>query len=183
MANILIVTGHTYPDLSVGNKEIERLLKENYPDAQVSNLIELYPDFQIDVKAEQEKLLWADVIIIQSPLFWYSMSSLVMRWLEEVFEHGWAYGSKGHALDNKKVILGLTAGSTNEDYAVGGKMGISVQEILKTLEITFDFCRMNLLGSVFTGGMFNTGNATTEQEEELKKLAQQHVNQLISLLD
>ena len=61
----------------------------------------------------------------------YSMTSLIMRWLEEVFEHGWVYGSKEHALGGKKIIVGITVRSTNDDYADGGKMGISVDEILK----------------------------------------------------
>ncbi|MEX5397867.1 hypothetical protein ABPH35_05675 [Streptococcus sp. ZJ93] len=26
--------------------------------------------------------------MLQSPIFWYFMSSLMMRWVEEVFSHG-----------------------------------------------------------------------------------------------
>ena len=183
MKNILIVAGHTYPEFSVGNRAISQLLLEKYPQAQVSDLIKLYPDYQIDIEKEREKLLWADVIIIQSPLFWYSMSSIAMRWLEEVFAHGWAYGSKGHALDGKEIIIGLTAGSTNEDYTPGGKMGISIEEIEKPLRVTFDYCRMNWLGLVFTGGMFNTGNATKEQVLHMETLAKEHFNHIVQLIE
>lgn len=137
MKNILVVTGHTHFEDSVGNKKIISILKERYPDAKFNDLNVLYADYNVDVDKEKEKLLWADIIVIQSPLFWYSMTSLIMRWLEEVFEHGWAYGSKGHALDGKGIIIGITAGSTNEDYAQGGKMGISVDEILKPYKRTY----------------------------------------------
>ncbi|WP_349988768.1 NAD(P)H-dependent oxidoreductase [Streptococcus handemini] len=42
----------------------------------------------MDIEVEKEKLLWADIVILQSPIFWYFMSSLMMRWVEEVFSHG-----------------------------------------------------------------------------------------------
>ena len=181
MKNILIVTGHPYADSSVGNKEIVRHLLERYPSAQHSDLASLYPDYQVDIEAEREKLLWADVIIIQSPLFWYSMTSLIMRWFEEVFTHGWAYGSKGHALDGKQVLIGLTAGGTG--YEAGGEMGITVDDLLKPIQLIFDYCRMDYLGAIFTEGMFNTGNATAEQVVAMKTLAKQHSQDMIDLLD
>ena len=179
MENILVVTGHTHENNSVGNKEIIKLLKTKYSNAKFDNLTKLYPNYKIDIEKEREKLLWADIIIIQSPLFWYSMTSLIMKWLEDVFEHGWAYGSKGHALDEKKVIIGITAGSSIEDYTKGGKMGITVDEIMKPIKLIFKFCRMNYLGDVFTGGMFNTGNSTDEEKRKMQSLAKLHVETMI----
>lgn len=174
--NILIVIGHSQAN-SIANKKIGELLKRKYPDAEVDNLRSLYPNYQIDVVREQEKLRWADVIVIQSPLFWYSMSSLVMRWIEEVFVHGWAYGSKGHALDGKKAIIGITAGSNNEDYQ-NGRAGISIAEITKPIKLIFDYCRMDVAPIVFTGGMFNTGENTTAQVEVIEQAAVKHCQRI-----
>ena len=78
MQKVLLVTGHTYPEFSVANKEIVKELTEAVSGIVVDDLAKLYPDFKIDVKTEQQKLLDADVIIIQSPLFWYSASSLII---------------------------------------------------------------------------------------------------------
>ena len=69
---------------SVANKLIIRGIKERIPSLKEDYLAQLYPDYRIDVKAEQEKLLWADTIIIQVPLFWFAIPSIVMRWIEEV---------------------------------------------------------------------------------------------------
>ena len=183
MKNILIVTGHTHAKDSVGNKEIISILKDKYPNAKFDDLNILYPDYKINIDKEKEKLLWADTIVVQSPLFWYSMTSLIMRWLEEVFEHGWAYGSKGHALDKKDVIIGITAGSTNEDYSDSGKMGITIDEILKPYVLIFDYCRMNYLGAVFTGGMLNIGNSSIEEKTQMELLARKHCEELIKLIE
>ncbi len=88
MKKILIVSGHTDLNNSVANKNILKILKEELSDAEFDILSELYPNYIIDVKKEQEKLLNADIIILQYPMFWYSMPSLLERWMEEVFTHG-----------------------------------------------------------------------------------------------
>ena len=44
-------------------------LKLIYGD-NLSILDELYPDFKIDIKREQEKLEKSDIIVLQFPLFW-----------------------------------------------------------------------------------------------------------------
>ena len=55
MKKILIVSGH--PDLndSFANKTILEETKKLLPEAEFVYLDKLYPDFQIDVKTEQER--------------------------------------------------------------------------------------------------------------------------------
>ena len=60
MKNILIISGHTNLAASVANKTILETLNERLPEAEIVKLDELYPDFKIDVEAEQQKLLRAD---------------------------------------------------------------------------------------------------------------------------
>ena len=69
MKNLLIVSGHPYASQSVGNKRIIETLKEKYPYARFDDLAIHYPDYNIDIEQEKEKLLWADIIVVQSPLF------------------------------------------------------------------------------------------------------------------
>ena len=88
MKNILIVSGHTNLDASVANKKILEVLAERLPEAEIVRLDRLYPDFRIDVAAEQARLLKADVVVLQFPIFWYSAPSLLERWMEETFVHG-----------------------------------------------------------------------------------------------
>src|SRR5690606_23333267 len=44
-----------------------------------------------DVAAEQEKLKWADVILIQFPLWWFSAPAILKGWFDRVLAAGWAY--------------------------------------------------------------------------------------------
>ena len=79
MKNILIVSGH--PDLnnSFANKNILEELNSLLPEAEFAYLDKLYPDFRIDIETEQKRLLRADIIVFQFPLFWYSAPSLLHR--------------------------------------------------------------------------------------------------------
>lgn len=72
MNNVLIISGHTDLATSVANKTILETLARRLPEAEIVKLDELYPDFKINVEAEQQRLLRADIIVLQYPLFWYS---------------------------------------------------------------------------------------------------------------
>ena len=68
MKKILVIVGHPYWKDSVANRAIIEEFKRINPDAEISNITELYPDGNIDVAAEQKKLLDADTIVLQFPI-------------------------------------------------------------------------------------------------------------------
>ncbi len=105
MSNILIVSGHTDLNESVANKTILEEIANKLPKAEVDNLDKLYPDYKIDVKAEQEKLVKADVIVLQFPIFWYSMPSIMSKWMEDTFENGFSHGSTGDKFKSTDNII------------------------------------------------------------------------------
>ncbi|MER0123118.1 hypothetical protein ABPH35_05670 [Streptococcus sp. ZJ93] len=39
MTNILVVTGHTYPEISIGNQQILKKLQQQFPNSKVSDLM------------------------------------------------------------------------------------------------------------------------------------------------
>lgn len=42
---------------------------------------------------------------------------------------------------------------------------------------------MNYLGTVFTGGMFNTGDSTQDEIENMENLADKHCKDLMNLIE
>ncbi|KAF4341884.1 NAD(P)H dehydrogenase (quinone) [Fusarium beomiforme] len=88
-----------------------------------------------DVKIEQEKLLWADAVLIHFPLWWYSMPAILKGWIERVFSMGFAYGL-GEYNDKhfgnrygegpfvgKRAMLVVTIGGRKEHYSARGIAG------------------------------------------------------------
>ena len=43
-----------------------------------------------DVRAEIDKLLWADALILQFPLWWFAMPAILKGWVDRVFAYGFA---------------------------------------------------------------------------------------------
>ncbi|MEB8195619.1 Glutathione-regulated potassium-efflux system ancillary protein kefF [Raoultella terrigena] len=88
-----------------------------------------------DIVAEQEKLLWADTVIFQFPLWWFSMPAIMKGWIDRVYANGFAYGvgeqSDRHwgdrygegTLAGKRAMLVVTTGGWEEHYAPRGING------------------------------------------------------------
>lgn len=62
--------------------EISRATKRAYEDGTLAS----------DVREEQEKLRRADAVVLQFPLWWYSVPSIMKGWIDRVFSKGFAYG-------------------------------------------------------------------------------------------
>jgi len=129
----VLVLAHPNMKESIYNKTlVEALEKQNYKNVIIHDLYKLYPDFNIDIKAEQNLLLNADKIIFETPVYWYNMTPLLKKWMDDVFEHGWAYGHNGTKLHGKKFGWILTAGASEQDYR-------EAQPQLPSLESCFNF--------------------------------------------
>ena len=61
------------------------------PRVQVQDLHSCYPDYAIDVAAEQAALVKAQLVVLLHPIQGYSMPALQKLWLDEVLTYGWAY--------------------------------------------------------------------------------------------
>jgi len=88
-----------------------------------------------DVRAEIEKLLWADAVILQFPLWWFGMPAILKGWVDRVYAYGFAYGVGEHSerrwgdrygegtLVGRRAMLVVTAGGWEEHYAERGING------------------------------------------------------------
>ncbi len=151
MKKILIVSGH--PDLndSFANKTILEETKKLLPEAEFVYLDKLYPDFCINVQAEQECLLRADIIVLQYPLFWYSAPSLLHRWMEQTFTHGFSHGRTGDKLRGKQLVLSFTSGAPEEMYRYDGPQHYPIDDFLPAYKQMANLCGMEWCGYVYSG--------------------------------
>jgi NAD(P)H dehydrogenase (quinone) len=88
-----------------------------------------------DVKAEIEKLLWADMLILQFPLWWFGMPAILKGWVDRVYAYGFAYGVGEHndkhwgdrygegMMAGKRAMLIVTAGGWEDHYSARGING------------------------------------------------------------
>ena len=69
MVKVLIILNHPNYENSFANKIIMENLKSLIPNAEFDHLDKEYPDENINVDAEREKLLKSDVVIFQFPIY------------------------------------------------------------------------------------------------------------------
>jgi NAD(P)H dehydrogenase (quinone) len=94
-----------------------------------------------DVADEQRKLRWADTVIVQFPMWWFSMPAILKGWVERVFAYGFGYGVGEHSerrwgdrygegvLAGKRAMLVVTAGGWASHYEPRGING-SMEDLL-----------------------------------------------------
>jgi glutathione-regulated potassium-efflux system ancillary protein KefF len=182
MKNVLIISGHTDLSASVANKTILDTVHKELPEAEIVRLDSLYPDYKINVEAEQQRLVKADIIVLEFPVFWYSAPSILERWMEETFKHGFSHGSNGNKLKGKKLVLSFTTGAPASMYSHDGAMGYTIDDFLPCFKATCNLCQMEFAGYVYTGGVSYANRTTPELIEQQNKVSVEHAKRLIDLI-
>ncbi|MGL4858524.1 MAG: NAD(P)H-dependent oxidoreductase [Enterobacteriaceae bacterium] len=141
MKKTLIVVAH--PDLSssVVNRSWVEALQQYPQQFTVHDLYARYPDWQIDVVAEQKLLEEHDAVVLQFPFYWFSSPPLLKKWLDDVFLYGWAYGSTGDKLKNKRVGLAISAGISEQDYSGAGRYQFTLEQLLYPFQLTLNYVK------------------------------------------
>lgn len=168
-SNVLMILAHPNIEKSIANKYISNIINELH-HTEIRNLNKLYPDFNIDVKSEQEALLKADVLIFQYPLFWYGVPSLLKEWIDSVFTYGFAFGKGNYKLEGKKIIVSFTTGSSNKDYPED-----VIEKIVFPFKGLASYCKMEYLNTFISheiGGYSEDSiqKSTTNADIHAKKI-------------
>jgi len=162
MNKILMILAHPKMEDSIGNKIISESIV-SLPNIEVRHLIELYPDFKIDVEAEQKALLNADKIIFQYPLYWYNVPAILKEWIDQVFQYGFAFGKDAYLLKDKKMVVSCTIGSGSELYP---------PEILDKIFYPFqglaNYCKLQYEQPIITFNVFDSNNINNTLLNDLK---------------
>jgi len=143
MKTLVIVT-HPNMESSVVNRRWIEELKKYPDDFEIHQLYKVYPDEKINVLAEQRLMENYDKIVFQFPMYWFSCPPLLKKWFDEVLIYGWAFGRKsGYKLENKKIGIAISVGSTEEDYSLKGNYRHTFKELIVPFELTFKYVRAN----------------------------------------
>jgi NAD(P)H dehydrogenase (quinone) len=77
-----------------------------------------------DIAAEQDKVVAADLLILQFPLWWFGPPAILKGWFDRVFARGFAYlpGRKYDTgmMRGKRAMISLTTGTSADTYAPDG---------------------------------------------------------------
>ncbi|MDX1994770.1 MAG: NAD(P)H-dependent oxidoreductase [bacterium] len=133
--------------------------------------------FSPELVTEQQKVLWADCLLLQCPLWWYSVPAILKGWIDRVLAYGFAYG-QGHSLTGRRAMVVLTTGGPYRVYTP--EMRTALVDLLDPL----------LRGTLFVCGfrvlppfaVYGAASATSEQRNEALRQYTELLNTLERIL-
>ena len=77
-----------------------------------------------DVRAEQDKVVWSDLVIFQFPMWWFGMPAILKGWVDRTMTRGFAY-SAGRKYDTglfkgRRAMICTTTGTASSLYEPDG---------------------------------------------------------------
>jgi modulator of drug activity B len=167
MKRVLIINAHQfYEGISSGrlNKTMANVIRHEM-EQRGYEVQESVLEAGYDVNAEVDKHVWADLIILQSPVYWFGMPWIYKKYVDEVFTAGMMqqrfqdgdgrtredpskqYGSGGK-LQGKRYMLSLTWNAPQEAFGNPQQAlfaGMSVDEFFMSNTANYKFCGMEIL--------------------------------------
>jgi NAD(P)H dehydrogenase (quinone) len=114
-----------------------------------------------DILTEQRKLLWAEMLILQFPLWWYGVPAIMKGWFDRVLTYGFAYG-QGRNLGGRRAMLVMTTGGEPLPFTSDKQRTLS--DMLDYLQRgTLYFCGFDVLPPF---AIYGATNATADQRDQ-----------------
>lgn len=183
MKNVLIINGHQYYD-GVAKGELtqhiistaETFLTQNGFEVKHTHIEKGY-----DVEEEADKLLWADYVIFQYPVYWMGTPWIAKKYFDEVLTQGKHYTSDGRSREDAsktygsggllkgKYMLSLTYNCPSSEFgnSQGFFDGLTLDEANVTAHKTFQFCGLKPMQTYSIHDIFK---GDMNLQEELKRL-------------
>jgi glutathione-regulated potassium-efflux system ancillary protein KefF len=175
MADVLVLAAHPQLDSSRVNRAlVQAVAALGEPQVEMRDLYALYPDYLIDVDAEQSALALARLVVWQHPIHWYGMPPLMKLWVDEVLAFGWAYGPGGAALVGKDLWLVASTGGPEDSYQPGSYNRYLFDAFLPPYEQTAVLCGMRFVPPLLLHGAHRVG------DEDLARHVQVYTARLLS---
>ncbi len=185
MADVLVLAAHPHIESSHVNRALTqaaRALGERH--VEVRDLYALYPDYAIDIEAEQAALARARLVVWQHPIHWYSMPSLMKLWVDDVLAFGWAYGPGGTTLKGRDLWLVASTGGPEDSYRPDSYNRYFFDAFLPPYEQTAMLCGMRFLPPLVLHGAHRVGDADLTRHTEVytsRLLGYPHWPELVEL--
>ncbi|WHR58286.1 NAD(P)H-dependent oxidoreductase [Acinetobacter haemolyticus] len=183
MKKTLVIVAHPDIENSVINKRWIEELSQYSDQFTVHHLYQQYPDGHIDVAKEQALVESHQNLVLQFPIYWFNCPPLLKQWLDDVLTYGWAYGSAGNQLKDKKITLAVSAGIKEKDYTADGRYHFSLKELCLPFELTARYVKADYQPMyVFYGMDTNPEEGETQpMRNEINQSAVDYVKYLLQI--
>lgn len=141
---ILILFAHPLYEKS----KVNQILNSYIPDSEYitfHDLYEEYPEFEIDIRHEQELIRTHDIIIWQHPMYWYSCPALLKQWMDMVLQFRNPGDLKADQLRGKAVFQVMSIGEQQVSLIDSAADETPIAHYLTPFRRVVEFCNMQYL--------------------------------------
>lgn len=107
--------------------------------------------------------------------------SLLNKWIERVFVHGFSHGSTGDALKGKYLVASLTTGAGEAAYSA--EAGTTIDDLLAPIRLTAKLTQLNYAGHIVTHGVSYSLREDANKAQEMVVKSQEHAQKLVALVN
>lgn len=137
------------------------------------------------IQDEIDKIMWADLLVLQFPLWWFGPPAMLKGWMDRVFVYGALYsGSRRHdrgPCAGKKALICMTTGSSAEACSFDGREGDTYLILWPSLYalryIGYTVLQPYIIHGV-RGGL--SGDAAEAKKEYLLRMERDYKNRLLN---
>jgi len=167
MPRILVILAHPQREHSRVSQALAEAASAVGGEVELRDLYALYPDYLIDVAAEQAALRGVALLVWLHPIHWYGMPPLMKLWLDEVFSFGWAYGPGGRALAGVDLWLVTSTGGPDSSYRSDGYNRYFFDAFLPPYDQTAALAGMRFLPPLVQHGAHRADAASIRDQAQL----------------
>ena len=122
--------------------------------------------FAAEIQREIDHLLWADLVILQFPIWWFGPPAILKGWMDRVFVPGHTYGRgkwfETGGMAGKRAFVSATATASEASYGWRGRYG-DLDNLLWPVLLSLRFVGFDVLKPHFSGEV----HATEEHRKAL----------------
>ncbi|WP_110651299.1 NAD(P)H-dependent oxidoreductase [Salinicola peritrichatus] len=123
-----------------------------------------------DIQREIARLEWADLIILQFPLWWHGVPAMLKGWFDRVFVYGGLYtGSRRFdrgPLLGRRAICSVTTGAPEATFGPFGRSG-DIANLMWPIHCSLYYVGLSVLSPHLTFGV-QGGGLSYQQEAEFR---------------
>jgi NADPH dehydrogenase (quinone) len=194
MKNVLLINAHQfYEGISSGglNRTMAGVIQEEVEKRGLAfQQTDIEKGYVVD--AEVQKHLWADLIILQSPVYWFGSPWIHKKYVDEVFTAGMLQGSfitgdgrtredpskqygSGGLLQGKQHMISLTWNAPRDAFNDPQQSlfeGKSVDDVFAANTANYKFCGMSVLPSFSCHDIFKAPDVQGDIDRLRRRLAE-----------
>ncbi len=150
MKNLLLINGHDHFERAPGHLTtfMTNLIKEVSIakfEVKETKVIDGY-----ETEEEIKKFQWADLVIVQTPIYWFSLPGILKKYVDDVFVPNVFFTKsnefgRGGLLTEKDYMLSVSWGANETAFngrQAGFLEGYSEDDVLFPVHKAFEYCGM-----------------------------------------